>query len=756
MATVRELVTQLRYQVQEGELRRYVDGVKVAQRAGQEMGRRVRESARDMGGAATVAQRLGSRLQRMAVDARRFGVELRDGVRGGIREMDKLMAKRAGASGSLLGVAGAVVATGAAIAQPVRNAARFERENQLIGNTANLDPGQVKALGAAILQASKETNQGADDIQRGIGFLVAAGLDVERAKQQIVALGRTSTAAGADIEDLAKASYTLGDSLKIPAAEMQDALDILATAGKAGNVELRDMAGILPTLGPAFAALKMQGREATASLAAMLEVARKGAPTADEAANNMQNFLSKVLAPDTLKKAQKNFGVDLYSIVTKAQKTGANPIEAAIAAISKATGGDQKKLGEMFQDMQVQNFLRPMMQSWDEYLKIKNEALTSSAGTTDRDFAKMMATRAEQFKWLANAADRLSKSVGAALFPDGGGTLAKLTALIEQLRSFVETHPQAVAAAGRIAAALVGMRVALFALSRIVGPFWTFLRFLMRWRAAGFVTAFARLGSTGLYLLRIWRWLGVAMAAIGAIGLGPLVVITAAIVAAALAVRKYWEPINAFFGGFWAGFAEAGGQALGELQEALAPLGPSLQLIGGLLGELWDWFVELIAPVDASATELEKAAAVGKVFGEAMVGNLRLVIATVGLLVKGFVWLGESIDTVAAMIVTNVQAMADAIQRAVPDWMLTGVGLAVFGPGAMAGKAANWMGIGAGDATKAGARGGQTTNMTAAVTVNTKSDSPAAVGTAAKAGTQQALTGAARRPPSVTSVEVAP
>ncbi|WP_240198384.1 phage tail tape measure protein [Salmonella enterica] len=116
----------------------------------------------------------------------------------------------------------------------------------------------------------------------------------------------------------------------------------------------------------------MGGNEAAATMGAALQIARKGASTSDEAANNMNNFMAKILSPETLKKAQKNFGVDMYKIVTSAQKKGQNPFEAAMKSVIKMTkNGDQKLLGELFGDMQVQNFVRPMIQNWEEYRRIK-------------------------------------------------------------------------------------------------------------------------------------------------------------------------------------------------------------------------------------------------------------------------------------------------------------------------------------------------------------------------------------------------
>lgn len=221
----------------------------------------------------------------------------------------------------------AAVTGGAMLA--AAKAANFNRENQLIGNTADMSANEVKAMGDAMLITARQTGQFTDDIQAAQGYLVAAGQGYREAQANLKTIGQTATATGADILDVSKATFILGDALKINPKEMQAALDILVQSGKEGNFEFNDMAKTLPVLGAQFQSLKMGGTEAAATMGAALQIARKGASTSDEAANNMKNFMAKILAPVTLKRAEKEFDVDLYAIITKAQKSGKNPFEAA-------------------------------------------------------------------------------------------------------------------------------------------------------------------------------------------------------------------------------------------------------------------------------------------------------------------------------------------------------------------------------------------------------------------------------------------
>ncbi|WP_088100265.1 phage tail tape measure protein [Xanthomonas retroflexus] len=474
---LRELVTVLRYELREGNLKKYVDGYKraegqinsAAKAATTKLNTALNGSVAATGRLERGTGRASYAIGRMASKARQFGRDLGEGVRKGSRDasaaLDKLENRASKLNGKLAGSAAATtLAAYAVLVRPTQNAARFNRENQLIGNTAEMNPAEVASLRDTILNEARSTNQNADDLQAALGYLVAAGMDAGTAQASIRTIGRATTAAGADIQDMAQAAFSLQDALKIDPAGLQQAIDILATAGKEGNVELKDMARVLPVLGSQFQALKMRGPEAAATMAASLEIARKGAASADEAATNLQNFLSKILSPETLNKAEKVFNLDLYKVVVDAQSRGGNPLEAAVEAIAKVTNGDQKKLGELFQDMQVQNFLRPMLQNYSEYQRIKGVALHQSSGTTDRDFAKMASTEAEQIKSVGIAVDNLSKSLGTALEPAVTAVARAVAPIIQKLADWIDKNRGLAAAVALSIVGVLALKTAIIAL----------------------------------------------------------------------------------------------------------------------------------------------------------------------------------------------------------------------------------------------------------------------------------------------------
>ena len=508
---------------------------------------------------------------------------------------------------------GGAVAAAATLGKPIRAAAEFEHNLQMIGNTANMTGVEIGALKKEIFAVSQASNKGIADVTSGIGFLIAAGMSSTTAAATIGTIATASTATGTSVEDLAKAVFTLNDSLNISPEQTKAALNILAQAGKEGNVELKDMAKQLPVLGSAFKSLKMDGGEAVATMGAALEIARKGAADADEAANNMKNFLAKITSPETLNRAKNNFGIDLYKIIQDAQTTGKNPFEASMQAIITATQGDQKKIGELFGDMQAQNFLRPMIQQWGEYKRIKDAAL-NSGNVIDADFARMMQTTKEQAIGLGNAWTRLMTTMGDSMAPAFGEAVKGLTGVVNSTTAFVKENPSLVRAVLAGTGVVIGLTAALGAAKLAVGGA------LFAWSAVpatvtALGTAFTWLSATALPAVASgFRAVGLAIAA------NPIGAVVAGIAVAAVLVYANWKPIKAFFIDLWGGIKQVAGQTWEWMKNTFFtfhPLGIIVKNWVPIKGFFAGLFADIRATV-ASAIDwvLGKIAAVGDLWGK--------------------------------------------------------------------------------------------------------------------------------------------
>lgn len=122
----------------------------------------------------------------------------------------------------------------------------------------------------------------------------------------------------------------------------------------------------------------------------------------------------------------------------------------------------------------------------------------------------------------------------------------------------------------------------------------------------------------------------------------PIVAVGAAIVAGALLIRKYWEPISAFFSGVIEGIMSA----FAPVGEMLAPLAPIFDGLGEKLRGVWQWFKDLIAPVKATQETLDSCKNVGVIFGQALASALMAPLNVFNKLRSGVDWLLEQLGII--------------------------------------------------------------------------------------------------------------
>lgn len=376
-------------------------------------------------------------------------VRLRDLLSGPLRGLKGALDGISSAARKI-GIVGAAVA-GISFLGPMQEAAAFQQQLLDIAGTSNLT-GQaafafVDQSKAKFEQLALDVGQLSDTVARGAGQMIAAGVDNGLVDRSIGSISRAATAANAEMNDMASVATSLLTTLKLPADQLDDAMGALVTAGKLGSFELKDMSRYFPTLTGQMAKFGVTGREAINFLGAALQIARKGTSDPAEAANNLKNFLSKVLAPTTVKNFA-DMGVDIQGVMQDAVTKGINPIEAVVQKITKLTGVSSKeiqglmgkakaagmsdadalatvreqlekiygagKLGELFSDMQVMDFLIPMLGNIDEYKSIKDEVAKATGSAIDADFETQMMGLNRQLTIFREIGTQASREVGLA------------------------------------------------------------------------------------------------------------------------------------------------------------------------------------------------------------------------------------------------------------------------------------------------------------------------------------------------------
>lgn len=497
----------------------------------------------------------------------------------------------------------------------IKQAAEFQDQLTDLAITGGWSAAEQVRIGETVRGTALEYNQTLTDINSGLGTLVAGGISSAKELEMFAPkMTRIATAWRTSFEDVGNTALALQNNLGVTAEGFDRSMNMLGYAGKAGQFEARDMAKWLPSLTPFYQSLGIQGEEAVSEIGAALQVARMGAGSSDEAANNMRNFMAKLTAPDTLKDFE-GAGIDLKSSMTNLVKEGMTPMTAMIGLVEQYIGtkspkaaaeftkamsikDDQErqmavdrlaetyKLGELFQDQQALSFIRPMIGNKDEFERIKlgSEQAAGSDGI-GTDFAQRMSSPTEQFKKLKINATEVAVTIGSALLPAFNETLTAVLPLVQTFAAWARANPELIAGTVKIVGGLLLAKVAFFGVSfavlSIISPFMSMITLFNRLRAGITVLRnMALLGQLSPILMKLGgalKFVGGILRAVGLAAMAnPLFIAIGLLAVAAYLIYKNWTPIKAFFIGIWNSlktFANSGIKNILLTLASFSPLG---------------------------------------------------------------------------------------------------------------------------------------------------------------------------------------
>lgn len=513
-------------------------------RLGEVMARAMSHPTRNVGELRRQYERLGQTIDQLRAKQEKLAASMARG--------EALKAARADLRGQAMETAGTAIALGAPVVQSVRLAASFQDQVKDTAITGEFSPAEEARLATTIRESALKWNQTQAEIARGTSVLVAGGIQNAKALEAYApVMAKAATATRASMDDLGSVVIALRDNLQIGEDGFEGALNMLAYAGKRGQFEIRDMAKWLPTLTPSFAAMGVTGKEAVAEIGAALQVARKGAGSNDEAANNFRNFLQKLFSQDTKKDFEKA-GIDIEKSLRNLREKGLTPVQGMLEVITQYMGkkspeaadqfqkamalkddkerelalqrlSEAYKLGELFQDMQAMNFIRPAIANKGEMKDIQQGSMDAAdKGLLDADFKKRMEGATEQFKAFKIGVMDIGITIGDALLPPLTELLQELKPGIKAFGDWAKEHPGLIKGVIGLVGGLLAGKMAFigikYGLNLVLSPFnalgtsitalsgkWTYLQGM--WQAGRFAPAIAGLRSLGGGLLAVGRFL---------------------------------------------------------------------------------------------------------------------------------------------------------------------------------------------------------------------------------------------------------
>lgn len=480
--------------------------------------------------------------------------------------------------------------------------------------TAKYDNKTRDALAGQIKGWALKYNQYQDELQEAVGSLISDNIDnVSDIGFLMPDIARAATATRTSAQDWAKVAAVWQNSLKGAARDFGAVQNIMAYAGDQGSFEIPDQVKWMQSLAPMMAGLA-SGKEAVAEIGASLQIAKIGAGSTDEAANNFKNFLTKIFARDTQKQFA-DLGIDLQGSIASYKAAGISPIEGMLSVIERYLNAKSPEalagfksamkikndtardealqalaknfgLGDMFADMQVMAFIRPMLANMDRYREIRAGALRAA----DNDllasaYDQRLKSPLEATKTLMVSSRDLAITLGDQLAPSFISLTQELLPLIQGTKHWVATHPQFVSGAFKLISALLAIKIATIGLklglNLLISPFvnvWkTTVLLRTNWhrlttvlgeggKLRWLVTGFSRLTSGGLKLSKVLAgslvrgfmsaaravlWIGRALM------MNPIGLVITAVATAAYLIYRNWGAVSGWFKQRWADIQEA-------------------------------------------------------------------------------------------------------------------------------------------------------------------------------------------------------
>ncbi|HGY1214436.1 TPA: phage tail tape measure protein [Citrobacter braakii] len=519
---------------------------------------------------------------------------------------------------------------------------RYQAGKSLAGNAAAAGAAGVGIATAGTMAGVKLLTPGYEFAQKNSELQAVLGVDkqspeMQALRKQARQLG-DNTAASAD--DAAGAQIIIAKSGG-DAAAIQAATPVTLNMALSNRRTMEENAALLTGMKSAFQlsndkvahigdVLSMTMNKTAADFDGMSDALTYAAPVAKNAGVSIEETAAMVGALHDSKITGSMAGTGSRAVMSRLQAPTGKAYDAIkeLGVKTSDSKGNTRPIFSILKEMQ-RSFEKNNLGTGQraEYMKtIFGEEASSAAavlmtaastGKLDKLTAAFKASDGKTGELVKVMQDNLGgdfkefqsayEAVGTDLFDQQEGSLRKLTQMVTQyvlrLDGWIQKNKGLAATLGVV----VGGALALIGVMGGIG--------LIAWPVVmGINAIIAAAGVLGVVFSTVG---GAIVTAIGAISL-PVLAVAGAVVAGALLIRKYWEPIGAFFSGVVAGLKAA----FAPVGAMFSPLAPVFDAIAEKLGVVCQWFKDLLAPVKATQDTLDSCKNVGVAFGQALADAL--------------------------------------------------------------------------------------------------------------------------------------
>lgn len=443
-----------------------------------------------------------------------------------------------------------------------------------------------------------------------------------------------------NIEQLGDAINYLDDNAKSKGSDIIDVLQ--RVGGLASQLDYKQAAA----LGSTFLTLGTPAEVAASATNAMV---RELSIATVQGKNFMQGLDALGLSAE---KVQKSMSVDamgtIISVLEASKKLAPDQQVANLTQIfGKEFGDDAQKLANNLPELRRQ-------------IELTQGAAAKGSMNRESDINK--ASLSAQWQLTKTGAVNAFSSAGETLRDPLMDIMLTVSKVVGSVRRWVEANPALVGSIMKVTAAIGALLIVvgglMLSIGAVLGPMALVRLSFTTLAGEGGV---ARLTGGVMRLGGAFQWLAgspmQALLSAGRMVFGPLITLLAGIsapvwglialfAAAAVAVIKFWQPIKAFFSGFFTGLM-AGLQPITQAFNAVfAPLAPIFDSIGNAISGVWEWFTKLLEPIQFSSEALASCTSAGETFGKVVGAAISALTLPIQAVAKGLGWILEKLGAI--------------------------------------------------------------------------------------------------------------
>ena len=464
-----------------------------------------------------------------------------------------------------------------------------------------------------------------------------------------------------NIEQLGDAINYLDDNAKSKGSDIIDVLQ--RVGGLASQLDYKQAAA----LGSTFLTLGSPAEVAASATNAMVRELSIATVQSDKFLGALDEIGVNA------EKVQKSMSVDamgtIISVLEASKKLAPDKQVANLTQIfGKEFGDDAQKLANNLPELRRQ-------------IELTQGAAAKGSMNRESDINK--ASLSAQWQLTKTGAVNAFSSAGETLREPLMDIMLTVSKVVGSVRRWVEANPALVGSIMKVTAAIGALLVVvgglMLSIGAVLGP--------MALVRLSFTTlagegGIARLTGGVMRLGGAFQWLAgspmQALLSAGRMVFGPLITLLAGIsapvwglialfAAAAVAVIKFWEPIQAFFTGFFNGIMTGLQPVFDAFNAVFAPLAPIFDAIGSAISGVWDWFTKLLEPIKFSSDALETCTTVGETFGRVLGTAISGLLWPLQKLMEGVGWVLEKLDLIPAGL-DAANATAESLKKDPVVW----------------------------------------------------------------------------------------